>query len=118
MQQAGAHKPIHEARHFSQHALDPLSNEPAGQRIGPNLAATEGTGGGLQASEQKDDMWRNQQPVAAYGTLLNRRSVMRGSIAAELSTFWEKAGATRIPRTLSGDTPLDSMLPRYDVSWV
>ena len=57
-------------------------------------------------------------PVAAYGAVLNRRSVMRGSIAAELSTFREKTGATRIPRTLSAGTPLDSMFPRYDVSWV
>ena len=47
----------------------------------------------------------------SYGLLLNLRRVIRGSIAAELSTLWEKAGATRIPRTLSAGTPLDSMFP-------
>ena len=56
--------------------------------------------------------------TSTYGVLPNRRSVILGSIAAELSTFREKAGATRIPRTLSAVTPLDSRSPRYDVSWV
>ena len=62
--------------------------------------------------------WLPHRPTAPYGTLPNRSSVILGSIAAELSTFREKAGATRIPRTLSADTPLDSRSPRYDVSWV
>ena len=46
-----------------------------------------------------------------YNPLSNRRSVMRGSMAAELSTLSEKPGATRIPRTLSAGTPLDSRFP-------
>ena len=51
----------------------------------------------------------NGQVWCSYGPLLNRRRVIRGSIPAELSTFCEKAGATRMPRTLSAGTPLDSM---------
>ena len=46
-----------------------------------------------------------------YSPLSNRSRVMRGSMAAELSTFSEKPGATRIPRTLSAGTPLDSRFP-------
>ena len=52
------------------------------------------------------------QVGAPYGFLLNWRSVIRGSIAAELSTFWAKEGATRMPRTLSAGTPLDSRFPK------
>ena len=60
---------------------------------------------GTRAGDWKDPLTR---PVGGYGTLLNRRRVILGSIAAELSTFREKAGATRTPRTLSAGTPLDS----------
>ena len=41
------------------------------------------------------DPWPSEQVSCSYGPLSNRRRVIRGSIAAELSTFWEKAGATR-----------------------
>ncbi len=56
---------------------------------------------------------RISHPVGGsfYSPLSNRRRVMRGSMAAELSTLSEKAGATRIPRTLSAGTPLDSRFP-------
>ena len=56
------------------------------------------------------DAWEGQV-FRSYGPLLNRRRVIRGSIAAELSTFWEKEGAIRTPRTLSAGTPLDCMFP-------
>ena len=87
------------------HALRPVQAEAAPHgRLGGLLGRrTSRTGGRTD---------RLTPPVAAYGTLLKRRSVMRGSIAAEFCTCWEKAGATRIPRTSSAATPLDSTFPR------
>ena len=39
-----SHEPIHEVRHFNQHPVDPLSDDPVALRIRPNLLVTEGEG--------------------------------------------------------------------------
>ena len=101
------------------------SNRSTGQEVGSWSSRIRGRGGGEPFPPPTGSGWRHPMFPAAgwtrvqlgpgtcsYGFLLNWRSVIRGSIAAELSTFWEKAGATRMPRTLSAGTPLDSRFPR------
>lgn len=67
---------------------------------------------GLDPADRATTQRVSDRVLRFQGTLLNRRSVILGSIAAELSTLWENAGATSMPRVLSAATPLDSMFRR------